>query len=294
MNTARLRRRALPYAFVSPLVVLLTLINFYPVMYSLYLSLCTWPIERFRLGPTFAGLVNYARMAGDQRLWTSVNFMVFYVVLAISMELVVGMGVALLLDSRMLLRAAIRSAVVLPRAMSPLVVGLTWRYLFNYDYGVVTYITKLAGLSPVAWLSTRVPARLAIVLVEVWQNMPFVALVLLAGLQAIPDEYAEAARVDGASPWQVFWRVTLPLLRPAILVALVLRVTNAIRMFDISYGLTGGGPYASTETFSYLAYVQGFESYNIPYAAAISVVILLLNLVVTIAFIRVLYVKVEV
>ncbi len=290
----RLRRKALPYVFVTPLAVLLILVNFYPMLFSLRLSLSVWPVEKLLEGPTLTGFTNFEHMIGDERLWGSTRFMVFFVVGSMTFELVLGMAVALLLNTRLRARGLIRSIVILPLAMAPLVVGLTWRYMLSGVYGMANYLLSLLGLKPVAWLSTLPWAQLSVVIVEVWQYTPFVALVLLAGLQGIPKEYEEAARIDGASGWQVFWTVTLPLLRPALMVAAVIRTTNAVRMFDLSYVLTGGGPFASTETYSYLAYLEAFTKFQLPYAAAISWLVFLLNLAITLLFVRILYVKLEV
>ena len=284
-----LDHRTTPYVFVLPLMLVLLLINFYPMAYSLVLSLSEWPSTHMLEGPTFAGLVNFQRMIADERLWNSVRFMLMFVLASVGLELVLGMGVALLLNQRLPARSLVRSLIILPIAMAPLVAGIAWRYLFNYDYGLVNYGLNLVGLPPVSWLSSLPWAQFAIILVDVWQNTPFVALVLLAGLQAIPDEYAEAARIDGASPWQLFWKITLPLLRPALLVAMIIRTTNTVRMFDLSFILTAGGPYQSTETFSFLAYREAFSNFQLPYAAAISWFIFLLNLIITVFFVRILF-----
>jgi multiple sugar transport system permease protein len=290
----RSRRYVVPYAFVFPIVVLLTLVNLYPMLYSVYLSLCSWPMDKFLADPTFAGLVNFEHMFEDQRLWNSISFMVFYVVGAMVCELVLGLIVALLLDRPMHGRGIFRSLIIAPMAMAPLVVGICWSYLFNYDFGLINYSLTTVGLKSVVWLSAMPWARISLVIVEVWQHTPFFVIVLLAGLQAIPPEYDEAARIDGGGPWSIFWHITLPLLRPALLVALVVRTTNAVRMFDQAYALTGGGPATNTETFSLLAYLEAFQLHNVPYAAAISWFIFVLNLAITLLFIRVLYTKVEV
>lgn len=292
--TARTRRKALPYTFVLPLSAILLLVNFYPILYSLRLSLSNWPAEKFAEGPTFAGLVNYQRLLGADRLWGSVGFMLFYVVSSVVLVFLIGTIVALLLDSALPARGVIRSAVVLPIAMAPLVIALVWRQLYDVDFGVVNYALSLVGIPKIVWLSTLPWARIAIVIVEVWHSVPFVSLVLLAGLQAIPNEYVEAARIDGASRWQIFWRITLPLLRPAILVAAVVLTTNAVRMFDLSYALTSGGPIASTETLAFYAYTQAFQAFNLPLAAAVSWFVFALNLIITLVYVKVLYVKVEV
>jgi multiple sugar transport system permease protein len=278
---------------VAPLAVLLLVVNFYPILYSLQLSLSRWPMQRFYEGPTFAGLVNYVDLLHSDRLWGSVSFVAFYVVASVSLSFLLGLGLALLLDTRLPARAVIRSVVILPIAMAPLVVALTWRQLFDSDFGVINYLIALAGAPHLSWLSTLPWARIAIVLVDVWQSVPFVGIVLLAGLQAIPDEYYEAARIDGGNAWRVFQSITLPLLRPAILVAGVILTTNAVRMFDLSYALTLGGPYASTETLSFFAFDQAFVAFNLPLAAAVSWVVFGLNLVITLIFVRVLHVRID-
>ncbi len=292
--SARAQRRALPYTFVIPITVLLVLVNFYPIVYSLYLSLSTWGVDNFLAGPQFAGLVNYQALLTANRLWGSVGFMVFYIASSLSLEFVLGTAIALLLDSYLPARGLVRSAVILPLGMAPLIVAYIWRYLFDADFGWVNYFLGLVRIEPIVWLSTLPWARIAIVLVDVWNATPFVAVVLLAGLQAIPDEYWEAARIDGSGVWQVFWSITFPLLRPALLVAIVVRLTDAVRMFDLSYAVTNGGPYASTETLSYYAFTVAFQQFNLPLAAAVSWFIFAVNLTITLVCIRLLYVKVEV
>lgn len=292
-NVARIRRKTLPYTFVAPLAVLLLVVNFYPIFYSLQLSLSHWPVDRFLEGPTFAGLDNYQQLLRSDRLWGSVSFMGFYVLTSVSLTFVLGLMVALLLDSRLPARGLIRSVVILPIAMAPLVVALTWRQLMDADFGVVNFGLGLLGIPHVAWLSTLPWARFAIVIVDVWHEVPFVGIVLLAGLQAIPVELYEAARIDGGNRWRLFRSITLPLLRPAILVACVILTTNAVRMFDLSYALTSGGPFASTETLAFFAFDQAFQAFNLPLAAAVSWFVLALNLIITIVFVRILNVRID-
>jgi multiple sugar transport system permease protein len=293
-NVARMRRKTLPYTFVLPLSVILLLVNFYPLLYSIRLSLSVWPMDKFMEGPTFAGLVNYERVFQSERMWSSLSFMGFYVISSVVAVFVLGMVVALLLDTNLPARGLIRSVIVLPIAMAPLIIALTWRHLLDADFGVVNFFLSLLGVRSIAWLSTLPWAKIAIVIVDVWHHVPFVGIVLLAGLQSIPDEYREAARIDGGSRWQIFWKITLPLLRPAILVAAVVLTTNAVRMFDLSFALTGGGPAASTETLTYFAFNQAFQAFNLPVASAVSWVVFAFNLTITLIFVKILYVKVEV
>jgi multiple sugar transport system permease protein len=293
-NVALVRRKAVPYAFIAPLGILLLVVNLYPILYSLYLSLSVWPIDRFLEGPHLAGLVNYSKLLHTDRMWGSVSFMIFYVVGSISLEFLIGMIVALLLDSRLIARGLVRSIVVLPLAVAPLAVALTWRNLFDVDYGLINWVLGTTGPRAIIWLSTLPWARIAIVIVDVWIRAPFVAIVLLAGLQAIPDDYTEAARIDGGSAWQIFWRITFPLLRPSILVLAVFLTTDAVRMFDLSYAITNGGPYATTETLSFYSFMAAFQYMELPLAAAISWFVFGLNLLITVIFFRILWIRVEV
>lgn len=294
LSRPRIRKQVLPYLFILPVAVVLLLVNFYPMFYSLRLSLSSWPIDKLRDGPTLSGFGNFQRMFSDRRLLGATGFMLFYVTSAVTVEFTIGMVVATILNSRLPARGVIRSLIILPMAVAPLVASIIWRYLLNSDYGTVNYGLTLLGIKRVGWLSTLPWARISIVIVEVWQYVPFVSLILLAGLQAVPDEYVEAARIDGASARQVFSRITLPLLRPAILVALVIRTTNAVRMFDTSFALTGGGPFSSTETYSLVAYTNAFQGFDLPYAAANTWLIFVLNVIITLVFVRILLVKVEV
>lgn len=283
------RRAVLPYVFVSPLVLLLLLINVVPVFYSLYLSLSHWPLERIRELPTFAGLANYQRMFEDSRLMGSAKFTALFTFASVPIEISLGLILALLLDGRFPGRAIVRALFVLPLAMAPLVTGLVWRYLFSREYGLVNYLLSFMQIAPVSWLSATPWAQISIIITEVWLQMPFASLVFLAGLQAIPNELVETARLDGAGRIAILRHITLPLLRPALLVVGLITSTNAVRSFELSYALTSGGPFQSTETFSFLAYQVGFRFFDLPYAAAISWTILAINLAISLLFMRLMY-----
>src|SRR5690606_21761483 len=177
---------------------------------------------------------------------TTGTFMFFAIVL----EFVLGMGLALLLDQNLKGQRLFRSLILLPMMCTNVVIGLTWRLMYNYEYGVVNYFLNMVGIDSVAWVSDISVVMLSVILVYVWNTTSFVALLLLAGLQALPEEPFEAARIDGASAWQRFVHLTLPLLRPAILVALLWRVIDTFRIFDVIYLLTAGGPARKTETVS--------------------------------------------
>jgi multiple sugar transport system permease protein len=202
------------------------------------------------------------------------------VLLAISIEFILGMLAALLLNHEIKGKGLFRSFILLPMMCTNVVIGLTWRLLLNYQYGLVNYYLGQLGILPIEWLSSPKVAMTSVVIVDVWNTTSFVALMLLAGLQSLPEEPFEAARMDGASSLQTFYYLTLPLLRPIILVVLLWRFIDTFRIFDVIYLLTAGGPARVTETVSIYVYRYGFQSFNLGIAAAAAFIMLLIMLAI--------------
>jgi multiple sugar transport system permease protein len=246
-----------------------------PVAYSLYLSFHQWKLTTFQKGVPFVGLDNYLKAIGDDGFWHSLQLTLGFLVVALSIEIVLGIALAVLLDQAFKGRRTVLILLLLPMFVTNVVIGLIWRILLSYDFGVINWLLSLLGLPKVAWLGDPGLALWSLVIVDVWNTTAFVALLVLAGLAAIPDEPRQAARVDGASSWQTFRLITLPLLKPVIFVAVVWRTIDLFRIFDVVYSLTGGGPYNATETISVYAYNQGFASFNLGFASAISYLIIL-------------------
>jgi multiple sugar transport system permease protein len=203
-----------------------------------------------------------------------------FVISAIAIEFSLGMGLALLLNRHLRGKGFIRSMILLPMMCTNVVIGLTWRLLFNYQFGIINFYLTQLHLSPVNWLSEPNLAMISVIIVDVWNTTSFVALLLLAGLQSLPEEPFEAARIDGASSLQTFGYITLPLLRPSILVALLWRMIDTFRIFDVVWLLTAGGPAHATETVSIYIYNYGFKSFDLGYASAASYVMIIIMLVV--------------
>jgi len=287
------RRSFVPYVLTSPLVLLLFFITLVPVLYSIFLSLSYWPLEKLREAPKFIGFDNYFRMLHDQRLISSLKFTFIFTMTSVPIEIIIGLLVALILNTNFPGRKLVRSIFVLPLAVSMLVTGLIWRYIFNYDYGLLNFLLGVFHVAPVPWLIQSPWPQISLILAEVWIQMPFCALVLLAGLQSIPEELYESAKLEGAGGAKILRFITLPLLKPPILVVSLITVTNAIRSFELAYSITGGGPMQSTETFSFLAYQVGFRYFDLPYAASISWFILAINLLVSLIFMKKMYVVEE-
>ncbi len=274
------KRRMEPVLFISPAFIVIAVILIYPLGHSLWLSFHEWTLRGFRRGIPFVGLQNYRDLFSNPDFLNSLRITASFVLLAVGIEFVLGMGLALLLNHDLRGKNIMRALILLPMMCTNVVIGLTWRLLLNYEFGLVNYYLGVVGIAPLEWLSKPAVAFPAVVLVDVWNTTSFVALLLLAGLQALPDEPFEAARIDGASPWQSFVLITLPLLRQTILVVLLWRMIDTFRIFDVIYLLTAGGPARATETVSIYVYRYGFQSFNLGYASAASYIMILIMLII--------------
>lgn len=273
-------RRIEPALYISPAFIVLFIILIYPLGYSFWLSFHEWTLRGFKKGIPFIGLENYIDLFSNPEFLKTLRITFTFVILAIGIEFVLGMGLALLLNHELKGRGLMRSIILIPMMCTNVVIGLTWRLLFNYEFGLVNYYLNWIGLTSVNWLSDASVALPAIIIVDVWNTTSFVALLILAGLQTLPEEPYEAATIDGASGWQLFIYLTLPFLRPTILVVLLWRFIDTFRIFDVIYLLTAGGPARATETVSIYVYRNGFHFFNLGYASASSYIMILIMLVI--------------
>lgn len=276
--------RLFPYVFLAPAVALLLALTVYPLLYILRLSL-------YRMTPTgesFAGWTNFLRIFQDGFFWRAAGQTLLLTLGALALELALGLSLALLLNTSIRGRNLWRSLLLLPMILPPVVVGVIWRLIYNPNFGVLNGLLQLLGVdtTDLTWLADPSVALAAVILVDVWEWTPFVFLILLAGLQSIPEEPYEAACMDGSSEWQTFLHITLPLLAPAILVAVLLRTMDLLRIFDQVFILTQGGPGFATETISLYIYKTAFRFFDFGYAAAMSVLLLLATLVLSRLYIR--------
>ncbi|MFQ6066929.1 MAG: carbohydrate ABC transporter permease [bacterium] len=280
-------KRVAKYSYVLPVIVVLVGITIFPLIYSLGLSFHFCDLRRGGRW-IFAGLDNYGEaLFGDARVWSSLKNTFNIGVPAISLEFGIGLGLALLLNRKIVGKRIITSLLITPIMISPIVAGLIWRMLYHEKYGAINGIIQSLGINiqPV-WLADPKLAVLAVIFTDVWEWTPLVMMILLAGLQSIPLEPYESARMDGASPFQIFGYITLPLLRLPIMAAIVIRFIDTIKLFDIVYVLTMGGPAGKTETISFYTYLVGFRYFRMGYAAALSYLLLILTIILTTAFIR--------
>jgi multiple sugar transport system permease protein len=266
--------------FVSPALLLLGLVTVYPVLYVLYLSLerrlLIFNISRF------VGLENYLFLLRDGRFWNALGNTAYFTVLSVTLEMALGLSIAVLLNRSFKLKGAARAAVLVPWAVPTVVSARMWEWMYNTDFGILNYI---AG-TKINWLGSPSLAMNAAVFMDVWKTTPFVVILLTAGLQVIPADLYRAARIDGAGGWQIFRRITLPLLKPVIIVVLAFRTLDAFRVFDAIYVLTGGGPANSTETLSIYAYKVLFQTLQFGYGSALSLVVFLCTGMISVFYVK--------
>lgn len=268
------------WLLVSPAVAVLLVMTIAPAIYLLYSSFFSFTL----LAPvkTFVGLGNYANIFGNSAISYDLLLTVLFVVLAVGLEVLIGLLLALGLADRTIGNSIASTLLLLPFAVTPVVSALLWRELLDPNYGWVDYYLQRIGLigEPIEWLGSPITAWAALIGLDVWQWTPFVALILMAGLQGIPQEPREAAAVDGATGWGMFWHITLPLLRPFIAIAVLLRVVEAFKTFATVKVLTNGGPGTSTELINLTLYRVGLQNFQIGAAAALGMVFLIMLLVV--------------
>jgi multiple sugar transport system permease protein/N,N'-diacetylchitobiose transport system permease protein len=239
----------------------------------------------------FVGLRNYTQVLADRRLWMAAEHTLYFTVVSTAAELILGLGLAFLLAAPIRLRWLFRAVVILPWALPTIVNGAMWRSIFNAQYGAANAVLTQLHLQHDyrSWLGTDPFLALNMVVVaDVWKNTSLVAFFLLAGLQTIPNELYEAARVDGAGPARIFLRITLPLLRPAIALVLVLRTIEAFKVFDIVYVMTGGGPASGTQTVTFFTYLQAFSAQRFSIGAALAYLTVVTILLLALLYIRLL------
>lgn len=242
------------------------------------------------ISPNFIGFNYYIKLIQNQRLWDSLNNTLVFTVISVFLELVFGLLIALLINRHFVGRGLVRAAVLVPWAIPTVVAALMWKFMFDGQNGIMAKFFELIGIVPDMGmlLTTKAGAMFAVIFADVWKTTPFMALLLLAGLQTIPSSLYEAAEVDGASKAQQFFRITLPLLKSTILVALLFRTLDAFRVFDLIYVLTGGGPANSTETISIYAYKTMFAQMNFGEGSALSVIVFICVAIISIIFVKLL------
>jgi multiple sugar transport system permease protein len=285
-RTGSQRRAAV--LLIGPATLLLLAIFVYPFVYALYISFTEWTLGQ-QLSPTWTGFANYVSLVGDRRFLNAIYRSGLFVTGAVSIELVLGFALALLFNKHLPGFGFFRTLAVLPVMVMPVATGLVWFYVLNFQYGPLNVLLRALHLPVQNWLPNPTWAMGALILADVWQWTPFVMIVLVAGLRSLPEYVYEAAALDGLGPVETFFRITLPLLRPVILIVLLLRFMDAFKLMDLVFMLTKGGPAGRTETLSYYIYVMGLQLFRVGLAAAVSILFLIFISIVTQIFVRYMY-----
>jgi multiple sugar transport system permease protein len=264
------------FLLVMPALTLLAAVYIYPLIYNVDLSFSRW-----NLSPPspkeYVGLKNYLDLFSSEVFSKVFYNTLFFTVVSVHLEFILGLGLALLLNQNIKGKNVIITVLALPMMIAPVVAALTWRWVYAYDYGILNFsLNKLFGVEPILWLSSKDIAMYSVIIADVWITTPFMLLIIYAGLQMIPTELYEAARIDGASSWQMFRNVTLPSLKGVLIVALMIRTIDAFtKLFDVVYVLTGGGPAYATEVLPTYAYKVGLSFFRLGSGAAITMITLM-------------------
>jgi multiple sugar transport system permease protein len=287
ISSLQARERAFGAVLIMPAFLFVIVFAFYPILYSFSLSFHRIILGLPGLGQHFVGVRNYLDLFHDRvALHSLVNTLVF-VAVSTFCEIVIGLLIALVINQHFRGRGMVRAAVLVPWAIPTVVASQMWRFLFNDKYGLVNFVFFGSDVAHYqAWLASPLFAFCAIIVADVWKTSSFAALLILAGLQTIPDELYEAARIDGAGAWQRFRNITLPLVRPALLIALLFRTMDAFRVFDLVFVMTQGGPADSTDVLQFYGYKKIFAEGLMGYGSTISVLVFVIILAIALFYIK--------
>jgi multiple sugar transport system permease protein len=279
------RWRATGWKFAAPGLSMIAIVMGFPLVYALLLSLSSFTLLHPKLQP-FVGVENFRIVFADPYFWHSVWITVKYSAVTVAGEFLLGLGIALVLNRVVRMKAVYFAILTVPMAMSPVSVGLIWHMLLQPNLGIVNRLLDMTPIGGVDWLGSPDLAFWTVVFVDVWQQVSFVILILAAGLASLPKDPYEAAQVDGAGDFSQFWHLTLPMLRPVAAIAIVIQLINETRTYDLVYVLTRGGPGIATDLLSYFAYRQAFLGLTINQGSAVSFFLLLMVLLLTVVFFR--------
>ena len=276
------------YVMLGPAVVVTLAASLYPMYFALVTSFRDWRLSRSLVPQDFVGFDNYIRAFQDERFLNSFVVTIKYIVISVSMSIILGLLMALLLQRKNWLNTITKTLMILPFAVSPALRGFSWKFMLNPQYGVFDKIidATLPFMADINWLADPLWALIMLAVTEVWGWSPLVALMFIGGLGTINPEITEAASLDGANEWQVFWRITLPLLSPIILLVTLLRIIFSLKIFDQIVTMTGGGPGDATQALNYFVYINGFKFFDFGYASALGYLLLILMLIAAFFYVR--------
>jgi multiple sugar transport system permease protein len=271
MKRVFINNKFITWLFLLPTILFLALTAFIPLLYSLWLSFFNLKINMPFLKPGFVGLANYVRMFGDEIFVRSTINTVIFAVTSVLFEITFGVILAMMISGESKRDRIIRAVLMVPMIMAPVAAGTMWRMLLDSSTGVVNYLGVLVGLPKIGWLGNPILAFVSVIIVNVWQVVPWTAIVVISGLKGIPQDVIHSALVDGASPWRIFWKIVLPQIKPILVVVFLIRFIDAFKVFDTIYVMTGGGPGMATEMLPNYIFNQGLNYFDASYAAALAI-----------------------
>lgn len=284
-RSTRLSDRTLAVAFITPALLLLLFMSIFPLLWALVLSFTDYSVSRTQTA-NFVGLQNYFNIVTSPQVHQRALTTLIYVIGAVGLQTVLGFSIAYLISRRVRGKGALTTLFLVPMMLSPVVVGLFWKFMLDAQFGVINSMLGSVGLGQVEWLTRMPTALISLIVVDTWQWTPFIMLIALAGLTAVPKYLYEAASIDRASEWFRFRYITLPLVWPLLLIAVMFRAIEAFRLFDLVYILTNGGPGVSTETLSFHVYKVAFLGFDTGVASAYGILMVLIVLVLAQFYLR--------
>ena len=274
------------WLFLVPTFTILAITAMVPLLYSLWLSFHTIRLNLPQAAPIFVGLGNYIKMFGDMLLKRSTTNTIVFALTTVAMQIILGLIIAMLVSGDDRPSRFLRSLFLVPMIMAPVVSGTLWRMMLDRTTGVVNYLLGLIGLPAIPWLGQPLTAMISIIFVDIWRLTPWVVIILVSAIKAISVDIIEAALVDGASPWQIFREILLPLLKPTLGIVTMIRLIDAFKVFDTVYVMTGGGPGVATEMLPNFIYKQGLTYFNAGYAASLAWAFIIVMSILTYPFIK--------
>jgi multiple sugar transport system permease protein len=260
------------WVMLTPTMLILAGTTLYPFIYSFITSFRFWKLSRSAVPGKFVGFANYIRAFTDEGFWNSVVVTGLFTIISVILSILIGLGIALILERASKLNTLMKSLLIFPFAMAPALKGYSWRFMLNPEYGIIDKMldTVFPFWADVIWLAEPYWALFWLAMTEVWGWAPYIALIFIGALGSLPRETLAAAKVDGANTFQIFWYITLPLLKPILIMVGLLKTIYSVKVFDQVVTLTGGGPGRATETMNYYVYKSGFNFYDMGYASALA------------------------
>ena len=274
------------WLFMLPTMIFLGITALLPLLYSVYLSFFQYKINLPNAVPIFNGFGNYIRMFTDKKLGVSTRNTIVFALISVALELVLGVIVAMVFCSDKMWARICMSILMIPMIMAPVAIGTLWRMMLDGTTGVINYLLGFLGIPSISWLSDPKYAMPAVIFVNVWQFVPWVAIIVAAGLKALPAECLEAAKVDGAKNIQIFWHLVLPMISPLLIIVVMLRFVDAFKVFDTVYTMTNGGPGNATEMLPNYIYKQGMKFFDAGYTASLAIMFVIVMTLITVLFLK--------